>query len=487
MSHAGTACNVLESDPCFARLKDYFISATGMDYYARRDDELHRRITSRMAELRLPDVASYYELLQSEHDRTAELDRLIELTTVGETHFFRHRELFVALRDTVLPDAIERRRDCRRLRIWSAGCSIGAEPYSVSILLRRELADLIHGWDVTILGTDINNDFLVQAAKAEFDEWAMRDVPDDVRRDCFESCGNRWSLRPEFKHGVSFRRHNLVQDPFSFDAGDLFGFDVILCRNVMIYFSPELNRRIIKQAHERLADGGWLLIGHADHSSDLLPLFQVVNVAGAVLYKKEPCQTDASTTSPHPRPSIHHRAHPVSQTAIQWPSTSDSTPLPVWQPEDLRILLSSLAVSTAGTLAPKVDVLHATTCRPGSTALDIIGDLANQGRLQDAAEACERLLADNDLDPTGHYFYALILGQLNRDAEAVRLLRRAIYLDRQYAAAHQHLGLLLQKHGQHERAARCFRNAVQLQSMRQESPSAVDFHSTIADRSSAAI
>jgi chemotaxis protein methyltransferase CheR len=201
-------------DAEFARIKEHLISATGMEYYAHRDEELCGRIAERMAQRNLPDMAAYFKLLQQGRDGADELDRLIEQTTVGETYFFRHRELFDALRETVLPEIIERRRDERRLRIWSAGCSVGAEPYSVSILLKHELVDRNQGWDVTILGTDINNEFLAEAAQAEFDEWVLRDVPPPLRQTCFDPCGKRWRLKEAYKEGVSFQRHNLVQDAF---------------------------------------------------------------------------------------------------------------------------------------------------------------------------------------------------------------------------------------------------------------------------------
>src|SRR5438270_533851 len=146
----------LSMDPDYLRLKGHVIAATGLAYYADKDADLGARLARRLQARGRPDCGSYLDLLTGGSEGEAELDALIADLTIGETFFFRHREVFDALRDIVLPDLIERNRASRQLRIWSAGCSTGAEPYSVSILLRRDLAARLEGWDVTLVGTDIN-------------------------------------------------------------------------------------------------------------------------------------------------------------------------------------------------------------------------------------------------------------------------------------------------------------------------------------------
>jgi chemotaxis protein methyltransferase CheR len=129
----------LIQDPAYGLLKGFVIESTGLAYYVDKDEDLAGRIERRMSKRRAQDCAAYLRLLKDGHDGEAELDALIAELTIGETYFLRHRELFDALRDLVLPDLIERNRHTRRLRIWSAGCATGPEPYSVAILLRREL------------------------------------------------------------------------------------------------------------------------------------------------------------------------------------------------------------------------------------------------------------------------------------------------------------------------------------------------------------
>src|SRR5207249_2650378 len=139
---------------------DYLIAHTGLAYYSDKDEQLAGHLAKRIAGLKLPDCASYLRLLRSDEIDGPELDKLIALLTIGETFFFRHHEAFDALRDVVFPDLIRRNQAIRKLRVWSAGCSIGAEPYSIAILLKRDLGHLLSGWEVSIIATDINREFL---------------------------------------------------------------------------------------------------------------------------------------------------------------------------------------------------------------------------------------------------------------------------------------------------------------------------------------
>ena len=155
--------DTLVSDPQYARLKEHLIESTGLMYYADKDVDLARRVGGRLATAGAHDCASYLDILCDPLRGPSELDALIAEITIGETYFFRHQEHFDALRDLVLPDLIARNQTSRSLRIWCAGCADGPEPYSLAILLKRELAHQLLGWQVTILGTDINRRALARA------------------------------------------------------------------------------------------------------------------------------------------------------------------------------------------------------------------------------------------------------------------------------------------------------------------------------------
>jgi chemotaxis protein methyltransferase CheR len=424
----------LPADPAFPRLKEYVIRATGLAYYADKDADLGARLAGRLAARGVPDCGAYLGLLAGGPAGEAELDALITDLTIGETFFFRHREAFAALRDVVFPDLLARNRDRRRLRVWSAGCSIGAEPYSVSILLRRDLGAAAAGWDVSLVGTDINRAFLAQARGGWFEDWALRGLPGDLRAACFTRAGRGWQIAPEYRAGVSFQYHNLVAHPFPSLLHDLAGFDLILCRNVTIYFGPAIVRRLIDQFHQSLTDGGWLVVGHAEPNVELFRAFRTVNTAGAVLYQKAgageervgawagewagPCVPESAAGGPRPDPS---------------PGPPAPHPLP-----------------RAPALPPP----------PPAVGLDVIRDLADRGAWAEAARGCEALLARDRLNPAAHFYHGMVLEQLGRPADAERALRRVLYLNRTHALAHYHLALFLQRQGRLPEAAHSFGNAL---------------------------
>jgi chemotaxis protein methyltransferase CheR len=444
------------ADSAYRRLKDHVIASTGLAYYADKDAELAGWIAQRLAQLGLADCAAYLALLGTGAEGDAELDALIADLTIGETFFFRHRELFDALRQTILPDIIDRNQYSRQLRIWSAGCATGAEPYSVSILLKRDLADRLAGWDVTILGTDINKEFLARARTGRFEEWAFRSTPEDVKQACFARSGSSWLLAPEYREGVSFQYHNLVTHPFPSLLNNLFAFDLILCRNVTIYFSLDIMRRLIEQFHQSLVEGGWLLVGHAEPNIELFRAFHTVNAPGAVLYRKR--SQPPGMMGPMPFPVLADR-----------PPASASENRPRWRPLAPVQGLEPWPASAVERPAPPKEPARGPRPMPSppgarsvDSELEAIRALADRGEWQEAARHCQNALEKDRLNPVVYFYQALVFEQMGQHVETEHALRRVIYLDRGFVLAHYYLGLLLQKTGQLTQAARSFKNVLQL-------------------------
>jgi chemotaxis protein methyltransferase CheR len=414
-------------DPWYPQLKDYVIKSTGLDYYATKDADLARRVHRRLSGFGFSDCASYLERLRNPSHGPAEMDALIAEITIGETYFFRHREHFDALRDIILPDLIARNAAGRQLRIWCAGCADGAEPYSLSILLRREMGHLLSGWTVSILGTDINRKYLASARTGRFEEWSLRATPPDIRRACFEGNGKQWIIAPEYKAGVSFQFHNLVENIFP-QVNDIPVFDLIICRNVMIYFGPELMRTIVNRFHACLEPGAWLLVGPTEPNMAHFNLFRAVNAPGVTLYQ---------------RPVFP--AAPQNGKPQQWQ-------IEQWFPEVAAEPIAEPAV-------PRHDRTEAAIASPPPGLADLLR-YADCGDWENAARCGRELLKLDNLNAAVHFHYALVMEQMGDFAEAERSLRKAIYLNRQAALAHYHLGLLLQSRGELRPASRCFDNVL---------------------------
>jgi chemotaxis protein methyltransferase CheR len=426
--------DALLSDPCYFRLKAHLVEATGLAYYEDKDADFARRIGSRLASLQLRDCESYFDILRDPERGPAELDTLIAEITIGETHFFRHVEHFDALRELVLPDLMKRNGTTRRLRIWCAGCADGAEPYSLSILTKRDLGQQLAGWGVSIVATDINRRSLANAREGNFEDWCLRATPEDVKQNCFLRQGKQWSLAPQYKVGVSFQYHNLVETPFPSLLSNLSQFDLIVCRNVMIYFAPELMQRMIRQFHDCLVPGAWLLVGPSEPNMTFFTSFHVVNAPGVTLYQKP----------------VHATANPGG--------------------DQVSTLLTAMTALPPLPTLPQQN--HAEVTGPGQptenveTTLGEIRRLLDRGEWEQAAACCERLLKTENLKSSVHFQHALALEQLSQHDEAEQSLRRAIYLDRQSVLAHYYLGLLLLSRGHSRKAAQSFDNAVKLLSSR---------------------
>jgi chemotaxis protein methyltransferase CheR len=428
------------NDESFAALCEYIVSATGLEFYAERPQALVQHIAQRMDECGSADCASYLRHLQYPDEGAHELDRLVELLTIGETYFFRHTELFDALRCKVFPEIIERKRDSQRLRIWSAGCSIGAEVYSLAIMLRRELADLVRGWDISLLGTDINRTFLAHAESGRYEAWSFRGTRPELRRDCFNEQGAAWQIDPRFQRGVRFQYHNLAGRPFLPPGDGKELFDLIVCRNVLIYFGREIADRVAMDLAGCLEPDGWLAVGHAEHGHLVRREFEAVQFPGAILYRKTAGQNGRSESErfrPAPLPGSLSLAPGGFVPSVHGPH-------------------AAMAAHSRDTASPAI-AEHAIAPQP-PFAWDRMQALADAGRLDEALLLCKAQVEMQPLDAPAHFFQALLLNLAGRQNAALKSLQKAIYLDREFALAHYYCGLIHENLRHIEKALASFGN-----------------------------
>ncbi|WP_269715621.1 CheR family methyltransferase [Caulobacter sp. NIBR2454] len=410
---------ILEPSHPFWELKRRVIERTGHFYYDDKDDLLWERIRKRMGAVRSPDAAAYLERLNG-IDADREWSALEAEITVGETFFFRYAEQFDALRQTILPDILERRRESRRIRIWSAGCANGSEPYSLAILLSQMLGEQLSDWRVSILGSDINQASLDAARTGVFGRWALRAMSPADQQRWFEPEDNgRWRLRAAYRSLVRFERANLL----SLLTGDAplewSEFDLILCRNVLIYFHPATVDALVAAMGERMANGGWLLVGHAEPNPNFARALQPISLPGTAAYRKplegedyEPPNLEPPSFDPVPPSAPEPAAAPVAPRPIARPQApAPASPRPSAPPLD-QAVSQIRAAADAG----RYDAAHA-LCR------------AAIGERPDAAEL--------------HLYEGVILQAMDCSTEAEQAFRRALYLSRDFVMAHYHLGLLL--------------------------------------------
>jgi chemotaxis protein methyltransferase CheR len=240
------------------------------------------------------------------------LEAVATSMTVAETHFFRVTPQIEALRRTVLPDLLARHAKDRRLRLWSAGCSTGEEPYTLAMLVCEQVSRP-EAWDIQLVATDLNRAALEVARLGVYGEWSFRDSPAEARVRYFAPTANRWQLNERVRKMVRFAHLNLAEDPFPF-AGGGERIDLILCRNVTIYFGKHATQHLYHRFAEAMEPSGWLVLGPSDPVPEPAAALEVVALDGALLWRRRKVAQHTPRAQDKPavparRPaSVEHRA-----------------------------------------------------------------------------------------------------------------------------------------------------------------------------------
>ena len=402
----------------YARFNRLLLERCGMHFSESRQTELMLGVRQAFAASTCINLDQYYRLLQDPKSGAVEMDRLINAVTVSETHFFRNQPQFDALYQHVLPQIIERRRALRTMRIWSAGCASGEEPYSIAMMLRELLPD-VEDWSITILATDINNEALYRARKAVFGEWAFREERAKLWRSrYFRPLGKEYELNPEVRRMVTLSRLNLADDNYPSYETNTTAMDLILCRNVTIYFSESMTRMVVDRFYNALVDGGWLVVGHAEPSVSVYARYETYNYPDTVLYRRNskhiPLDLILSPRwQPEPSPHVATDERPP-EPAVALPSPSINV-TNVADPFEQAQQLSRYGHSEQ---AQDV-LLDLIKSRPrDARILTLLGQTyANLGNWSQAEYWCSKAVQLDKLDIDAYYTLALVYqhqGELDR-------------------------------------------------------------------------
>ena len=460
-------------DPVLARFSQFVAGQMGLHFPPQRASDLQRGIRSAAREFGFEKTADCIEWLMSAALTRRQVEILAGNLTVGETYFFREKRTFEIFEEHVLPELTRLRRGGeRQLRIWSAACCSGEEPYSIAISLRKTLPDFAD-WRLTILGSDINPRFLHKAAQGVFTEWSFRNTPAWLKARNFAKVGNGlWEIRPEIKRMVSFSHINLAEDIYPSLLNDTHAVDVIFCRNVLIYFAPEQVKRVVQNFYRCLTDGGWLVLSPSETSHVLFAQFAPVNFDGAILYRKDSTRTapaDRRVAQLEEAPPVFFQPPPELAAApgrmapqVREPralaeSERAQSPPGAWD-HALALYAQGRYAETADTVAA---LFSSQPVEPRAMAL-MARALANQGNLADALGWCDKFVAADKLNPGAHYLRASVLHEQGNLEEAVRSFKRVLYLDPDFVLAHFALGNLARNAGKLREADRHFEYALAL-------------------------
>ena len=272
-------------------------SCCGFKISQEETHKLSQVIQARMNALSVDDPIRYFQLVESRSTTGAkEWDQLLAGFMNGETFFFRDRGQFTLLKEQILPALIQRRQTGRTLRIWSAGCSTGEEAYSLAILVDQLLPER-QDWDISILATDINVRSLQHAQEGMYGQWAFRKVDTELLQRYFTKKESQRVLKDSIRKMVTFRQCNLVADTFPSLTLGIHDLDLILCRNVFLYFHAEAIGQVMNKMAESLVSDGFVLTGHGELPAQAVGALHAKIYPDSVIYQRPQMACDGSSGS----------------------------------------------------------------------------------------------------------------------------------------------------------------------------------------------
>jgi chemotaxis protein methyltransferase CheR len=420
----------------------------GLHFPEDRWPDLERGLERAAASLGFENVHAFIAHLLAHPFGQREMQALASHLTINETHFFRTPETYTVLQSRLLPELITAQQDTtRRLRIWSAGCATGQEPFSMAILISR-LIPKLKDWDITILGTDIDPGALETARKAEYTQWSFRGTPSWVVNGYFtQARAGVYRLDPAIQNMVTLRHLNLAEDLYPLD------FDLVMCRNVIMYFSRDVAKRVAERLRRSVKGGGYLLVTASETSREIQGDFTAQMFGGEIFYKNVPSvplsrHVDArKPVSKRSRPEVSAGSPQLRLERRQFARG------PAVPRQPVRATAEPAVVPRVERRAEAVEPLAA--AREARL-------LADKGDLCKAFALCESALESDKLNPSLHYLKASILQELGRQEEAESALQSTLFLDGNFAPARVMLGAIARGQSRKAEAARHFRVALSL-------------------------
>jgi len=455
-------------------VNDLIITHTGILYDDNHTADLTRHIISACKELRIP-VSSCSERLQELAFVSGFLEVLINYITIGETYFFRDKNLFSHLRDSLIPSLVQERREGKKLflRIWIAACSSGEEPYSIALLLKHLLPD-IEDWDIFILGTDINQKVLDRAHEGVYSRWSFRDNP-------IVSIGQYFTPTPDSKMKIDdsiramvrFERMNLIGDSRFYHALGPSSLDLIFCRNVLMYFSKTQSYEVVSRLIDSLRTGGFLVVAPqeigilSNHSITMLHHGSVFlhvksdRIPSFITSVPTISHPDANNDEPEFFETEEPEVLPYSHPAIQ--EEDVSTPIPPviaskTGDDNFEILIAENKLTEAGQILGRN--AYADNPRMSKQIEMLIRAYAGNGEYEPALGWSDRMIAAETLNPRPYLLKAAVLDEQGLFAQSLQSLHQSLYANPDYLPAHLAIAGIYAKTGKADMARHHYEIAI---------------------------
>ena len=470
----------------FQRFRDYIHKHSGIWLEESKLDSLRISLYTRATRIERVTWDDYFAVLS--RDET-EFKELMSLITINETSFFRFPQQFEALRSQVLPEIMGNQiGENRMVRVWSAGCSTGEEPYTIGMALFDSGIETL-GWRYEVMGTDVSTRALGVARAGTYPGRAMGNLSRELVNRHFVQVGeDEYRLAPHVRKHVDFGYHNLIKEPYPLSL--MGNWDIIFCRNVTIYFRLESTRRVVSNFYNSLNDGGYLFIGHSETLTSITDQFEPVEIGGVFLYRKSTREkrwhgfsaagsqfvTGSASGSLRPRQAD---APPDGPSETERDEQRVARQERIAQRERDRRAEAEVAAAGASSVAEMLQLARQAfaDARPDEVerliGLVLIADRGNadahllsayvhadRGDYDAALAACMRALAVNPLLPGARYILGVIHQRQGDLVRAVSEFKKTIYIDSDFALAHLNLGNIYKQQGRFDAATREYENAL---------------------------
>jgi len=274
------------TDAEFELLRNLINKKSGIFLNKSRKHFLERRLSKRLVANNLNRFREYYLYLKYDSNNSSEWNAVYNLITVKETSFFRYKEQFNVFGNHILPKILEekKKQNNKTIKIWSAGCSTGEEPYTIAMIIFNSLGRRLANWDIKILASDISSQAIEFAKRGLYGRYTLRNTPEDYKTKFFDKIEEDFSISDSIKDMVQFKTFNLVDESQIRKTGNI---DVIFCRNTLIYFDNDTRKNFTAQLYDCLNPNGYLFLGHSESLYNITKSFKVLQFPKAIVYVKE--------------------------------------------------------------------------------------------------------------------------------------------------------------------------------------------------------
>lgn len=432
----------------FCLFKKLITGQSGMSFGQGQRDRLALLLDQRLESLKLATYADYFHYLQTSESKAKELRTLVNLLTIQETSFFRYPSQFQVIRHIVLPEIMEAKEKAggRRIRMWSAACSTGEEPYSLAMAVLESGINLKE-WDIQILATDINTDALKTAERGIYNKKRLAKVNTERQRRFFRKETSGYQIKKEVKELVEFSQLNLLEPDSLEDLRSTI--DIILCCNVLIYFDRKTTEAVLKDFFGRLGAGGYLFLGHAESLWGLSQAFDLVDIGDVIVYRKR------KQEEPQPEP-VTRPIDEILDSMDEQNFVELMKPMPTPETTEAPHRGEAIAKEETGTSEPSP-----------ALSSDVRDQLAGARKLvagNELDEASQELSNIVDSEPLCSEAY-LMLGDIyareGKYRQAITELQRSIYCDHNLSLSHFYLAQIFEALGLIPAALREYQNTTE--------------------------